>query len=136
MSSLKDVFLPINSRFSSVMVVDENGQKQWKRVEVTLEDHVNVPIFPSGLSPESYDNYLDEYISKIGMEEFAKSRPLWEIHIFKYPTTTAPGVLIFKLHHSLGDGFSLMRALLSCLQRADDPSLPFVRVVDYFSINE
>ncbi|KAJ0110990.1 hypothetical protein Patl1_03098 [Pistacia atlantica] len=124
MSLLKDVFLPINSRFSSVMVVDENGEKQWKRVEVTLEDHVNVPIFPSGLSPESYDNYLDEYISKIGMEEFAKSRPLWEIHIFKYPTTTAPGVLIFKLHHSLGDGFSLMGALLSCLQRADDPSLP------------
>lgn len=105
-------------------VVDENGEKQWKRVEVRLEDHVNVPIFPAGLSPESYDNYLDEYISKIGMEAFAKSRPLWEIHIFKYPTTTAAGVLIFKLHHSLGDGFSLMGALLSCLQRADDPSLP------------
>lgn len=44
--------------------------------------------------------------------------------LFKYPTTNAAGVLIFKIHHALGDGFSLMGALLSCLQRADNPSLP------------
>lgn len=101
-------------------VVDEKGEKQWKRVEVKLKDQVNVPIFPSGLSPEAYD----EYVSKIGMEQLPKTQPLWEIHLIKYPTTTAAGVLIFKLHHSLGDGFSLMGALLSCLQRADNPSLP------------
>jgi hypothetical protein len=32
--------------------------------------------------------------------------------------------LVFKLHHSLGDGFSLMGELFSCVQRADDPSKP------------
>lgn len=31
---------------------------------------------------------------------------------------------MFKLHHSLGDGFTLMSALFSCVQRADDPSRP------------
>jgi hypothetical protein len=31
---------------------------------------------------------------------------------------------VFKLHHSLGDGFTLMSALFSCVQRADDPSQP------------
>ncbi|KAJ0054383.1 hypothetical protein Pint_02264 [Pistacia integerrima] len=106
-------------------VVDENGEKQWKRVEVEFHNHVKMPIFPSGLSPEFYDKYVDDYISKIGMEQFRRTRPLWEIHVIKYPTTTAAAVVIFKLHHSLGDGFSLMGALLSCLQRADNPSLPW-----------
>jgi len=49
---------------------------------------------------------------------------MWEIHIIKYPTSHAARNVIFKLHHSLGDGFSLMGALLSCLQRVDNPSLP------------
>ncbi|KAJ0111186.1 O-acyltransferase WSD1-like isoform X1 [Pistacia vera] len=121
---LKDVFLPINPRFSSIMVKDKKGVKKWKKFDVKLKDHVNVPIFPAGLSVASYDNYLDDYLSKIAMEQLPQSRPLWEIHIFKYPTKNAAGTVIFKLHHALGDGFSLMGALLSCLQRADNPSLP------------
>ncbi|XP_059660917.1 wax ester synthase/diacylglycerol acyltransferase 4-like [Cornus florida] len=124
MALLKDVFLPINPRFSSIMVRDENGVKHWKRVEVKPMDHVKFPTFPAEKSVEFYDEYLNDYISKIAMDEFPQSRPLWEIHIIKYPTTNAAGTLIFKLHHSLGDGYSLMGALLSCLQRADNPSLP------------
>ncbi|XP_012460815.1 wax ester synthase/diacylglycerol acyltransferase 4 [Gossypium raimondii] len=121
---LKDVFLPISPRFSSLMVEDENGVKHWKKVKVKLEDHVNIPNFPSGLSPQSYDNHLSNYLSKIAMEQLPHNRPLWNIHIIKYPTRNAAGNLIFKLHHSLGDGYSLMAALLSCLQRADNPSVP------------
>ncbi|XP_062011191.1 wax ester synthase/diacylglycerol acyltransferase 4-like isoform X2 [Rosa rugosa] len=122
---LKNVFLQINPRFSSIMVqgVDEKN-KQWKRVEVNLEDHVHVPIFPSGMSLESYDTYFDEYITKIASETFPQSRPLWELHLFKYPTSHAAGQIIFKIHHALGDGYSLMGALLSCLQNAQNPSLP------------
>ncbi|KAI3987040.1 hypothetical protein MKX01_036830 [Papaver californicum] len=125
LSLLKDVFIPINPRFSSIMVKDdENGGKHWKKVSVKLDDHVQVPIFPEGLSLESYDEYLQEYTTKIAMEKLPQSRPLWEIHIFKYPTTYAAGTLLFKLHHALGDGYSLMGALFSCLQRSDNPSLP------------
>ncbi|XP_050248326.1 wax ester synthase/diacylglycerol acyltransferase 4-like isoform X2 [Quercus robur] len=123
-SLVKDVFLPINPRFSSIMVTGEKGEKQWKRVEVKLEDHINVPIFPIGLSPDSYDEYFDDYISKIAMNHFPQNKPLWEIHIVKYPTSNAAGTIIFKLHHALGDGYSLMGALLSSMQRADNPSLP------------
>ncbi|KAK7845078.1 wax ester synthase/diacylglycerol acyltransferase 4 [Quercus suber] len=124
MSLLKDVFLPINPRFSSIMVTGKKGEKQWKRVEVKLEDHINVPIFPIGLSPDSYDKYYDDYISEIAMNQFPQNKPLWEIHIVKYPTSNAAGTIIFNLHHALGDGYSLMGALLSSLQRADNPSLP------------
>ncbi|OIT00536.1 PREDICTED: O-acyltransferase WSD1-like [Nicotiana attenuata] len=124
MTLLKDVFLPINPRFSSIMVRDKNGVKQWKKVEVKYKDHINVPIFPEGKSKEFYDNCFNEYLTTIAMEQLPQTRPLWEIHLFKYQTSKSAGNLVFKLHHSLGDGFSLMGALLSCLQRADNPSLP------------
>ncbi|XP_021819770.1 O-acyltransferase WSD1-like isoform X2 [Prunus avium] len=125
LSLIQDVFLPINPRFSSIMVSDNADQKkQWQRVEVKLEDHVHVPIFPSKMSPQSYDEYFDDYISNIAAEKLPQNRPLWEIHIFKYPTSHAAGTLIFKLHHALGDGYSLMGALLSCLQSAENPSVP------------
>ncbi|KAL5793757.1 hypothetical protein ACOSP7_002351 [Xanthoceras sorbifolium] len=125
-SLVKDVFLPTNPRFSSIMVEDKNGEKLWKKVEVKIQDHIKIPIFPSGMSPETYDKYRDDYISNIAMEKLPKTKPLWEIHIIKYPTSSnnAAGTVIFKLHHSIGDGFSLVGALLSCLQRADNPSLP------------
>ncbi|KAI8551640.1 hypothetical protein RHMOL_Rhmol06G0201700 [Rhododendron molle] len=124
MTLLQDVFLPINPRFSSIMVGDKKGFKKWKRVEVQLEDHIKFPSVPTGMSPGFYDDYFNDYLSKISLDRFAQNRPLWEVHILKYPTSNAAGHIIFKLHHALGDGFSLMGALLSCLQRADNPSLP------------
>ncbi|CAA3028857.1 O-acyltransferase WSD1-like [Olea europaea subsp. europaea] len=121
---LKDVFLPINHRFSSIMVSKKSGGKKWKRVEVNLKDHVIVPVFPCDKSKDYYDECFHEYLSKLGMDQLPLNRPLWEIHIFKYPTKNAAGNVIFKLHHSLGDGYSLMGALLSCLKRLDNPSIP------------
>ena len=89
-----------------------------------VEDHIKIPSFPLNLLLESYNKYFDDYLSKIALEIFSQSKPLWEVHIIKYPTSNAAGNVIFKLHHALGDGYSLMGALLSCLQRADNPSLP------------
>ncbi|KAI4351612.1 hypothetical protein L6164_005956 [Bauhinia variegata] len=124
MPLLKDLFLPINPRFSCIMVQDKNGDKRWKKVQVNLKEHIKIPIFPHGMSPESYDKHFNDYLSRIAMEPLPQSRPLWEIHIVNYPTSNAASSVVFKLHHGLGDGYSLMGALLSCLQRADDPSLP------------
>ncbi|XP_056693792.1 wax ester synthase/diacylglycerol acyltransferase 4 isoform X2 [Spinacia oleracea] len=121
---LRDVFLPINPRFSSIMITDKKGVRLWKKVKVNLHDHVNIPRFPEGLSTESYDNFFDEYLTKISSEPLPEERPLWELHIINCPTSKAAGHMIFKLHHALGDGYSLMGALLSCVKRADDPSLP------------
>ncbi|WJX44847.1 hypothetical protein P8452_31781 [Trifolium repens] len=116
----KHVFLPINPRFSSIMVKDKDGKMKWKKVEVDPKDHIKVPIFPQNESNELYDQYFDDYVTKILMERTSQDKPLWEIHLIKYPTINAKGTLIFKLHHALGDGYSLMGALLSCLQRADN----------------
>ncbi|KAE9457677.1 hypothetical protein C3L33_10430, partial [Rhododendron williamsianum] len=105
-------------------VRDKNGIKQWKRVEVNLKDHINVPVFQTSTGDQFYDQQFNDYLTKISLSQLPQSRPLWEIHVIKYPTRAAAGHVVFKLHHALGDGFSIMGALLSCLQRADDPSLP------------
>ncbi|CAN1351333.1 Wax ester synthase/diacylglycerol acyltransferase 11 [Linum perenne] len=123
-SLLRDVFLPINPRFSSIMVTNAKGVKVWKKVQVNLDDHIKVPKFPTNMPTSFYDKCLDKYLSNLGMSQFPQGKPLWEFHIIKYSTSGAAGNIIFRLHHSLGDGFSLMGTLLSCLQRADDPSLP------------
>ncbi|CAL5202805.1 unnamed protein product [Lathyrus oleraceus] len=122
---IKDVFIPINSRFSSIMIRDEDGKMRWKKVVVKPEEHVKIPKFSEN-SPSRglYDNHLREYVTSILIERTSQEKPLWEIHIINYPTTNAVSTIIFKLHHSLGDGYSIMGALLSCLQRVDDPSLP------------
>ncbi|XP_020229483.1 O-acyltransferase WSD1 [Cajanus cajan] len=121
---LKDAFLPISTRFSSILVMEKKGKKGWKEVDVNLQDHIKVPTFPTIVPFKLYDKCFDEYMSKIAMEQLPQNKPLWELHIFKYPTSNAAGTFIFKLHHALGDGYSFMTTLLSCVQNAHDPSIP------------
>ena len=120
--SLHDVLFFMSSNYLIWKQIEKNGKKQWKKVEVKLEDHVKTPIFPSNLSNESYDEYFDDYISSIATKRFPQDKPLWEVHVIKYPNSNAAGNLIFKLHHALGDEYSLV-GFLSCLQRYINPSL-------------
>ncbi|KAM7498102.1 hypothetical protein LguiA_022516 [Lonicera macranthoides] len=125
MALLQDLFLPINPRFSSILVEEKDGVKKWKRVKVNLKDHIVIPTFPKIENPPYlYDQDFKNYLAELNSSQLPQNQPLWEIHIIKYPTSDAAGYLIFKLHHSLGDGYSLVGALLSCLRRVDDPSLP------------
>lgn len=121
---VEKLLLPINPRFSSVMVWDVNGVQQWKKVDVKIEDHVITPLFPNPMSIDASERHIRDYISNLWMNPFSESRPLWEVHNIKYPTARGDGTVVLKLDHSLGDGFSLMGALFSRLRRADNPSLP------------
>lgn len=107
-----------------MQVHDKKGVKHWKRVEVKLEEHVYAPKYPDGLSIQEYNDYFDQYLTELSIKPLPKDKPMWEIHFFKYPTIKSAGQMIFKFHHALGDGFSLMGALLSCMQREDNPSIP------------
>ncbi|XP_027927822.1 O-acyltransferase WSD1-like [Vigna unguiculata] len=122
---LKNKLLPICSRFSSIMVTEKNGKKVWKQVDVNLKDHVKIPKFTSNnRTLKLYDQCFDEYMEKIAMEQIREDKPLWEVHLFKYPTSKCEGTFIFKLHHALGDGFSFMTTFLSIVESADNPSIP------------
>ncbi|XP_043710125.1 wax ester synthase/diacylglycerol acyltransferase 4-like [Telopea speciosissima] len=123
---LSQVFIPINDRFSSIIITDEKGVQRWKKVEISIEDHIFFPTFPSSVQTlEDYDSLLDTYVSKIAMEPTSEGlRPPWEVHGFMYPTSNAKGTVVFKLSHAIGDGYSLMSALFTIYKREDDPSLP------------
>ncbi|CAI0449265.1 unnamed protein product [Linum tenue] len=116
--------LPVHPRFSSIIVTGEDGVKRWEKVEVNVKDHIKTPVFPEGKSPEFYDRCFQDYFHKISGEKFPEGRPLWEFHLVKYPTLNAAGNVIFKIHHAIGDGYSLMAAMISCFTRSDDHSLP------------
>ncbi|KAI4305166.1 hypothetical protein L6164_028552 [Bauhinia variegata] len=125
-SLLRDLFLPANPRFSSMIVArDKDGGKRWSKVEVKLEEHIFIPKFPEGLSLDSYDKYFGKYLSRIAMQESPPNKPSWEVHIIKDRTSNASGgSIVFRVHHSIADGFSIMGLLPSSLRRADNPSLP------------
>lgn len=105
---------------------DTNGERKWKKVEVDPEEHVFVPTFPSNwsLEFELFDAYFDEYMTDLALQQLPQNRPLWEIHVIQYPSSNVAGIIVFKFHHSLGDGYSLMSLLFTCFKRTDDPSLP------------
>ncbi|CAI0549655.1 unnamed protein product [Linum tenue] len=121
---LDTLLLPLHPRFSSIIVTGDDGEKRWEKVEVNLQDHIKTPVFPEGKSPEFYDQCFQDYLHEISGEKLPETRPLWEVHLVKYPTMNAAGNIIFKIHHAIGDGYSLMAALLSCFMRSDDPSRP------------
>jgi hypothetical protein len=50
------------------------------------------------------------------------SRPLWELHVLDFPTSDAAASVAFRMHHSLGDGVSLLSLLIACTRSAADPA--------------
>ncbi|CAN6969286.1 unnamed protein product [Brassica oleracea var. botrytis] len=116
-------------RFSSILDM-KNGKKgkpRWVRTKVRVEEHVIVPdIEPNTENP---DQYLEDYISKLTTVPLDLSKPLWEIHVLCLKTSNAESIGILKIHHSLGDGMSLMSLFLACTRKTSDPeALPTVAV--------
>ncbi len=51
-------------------------------------------------------SFLLDHASEILMTPFKEHLPLWEIHLISSPSSDTQSILLFKLHHSLGDGIS------------------------------
>ncbi|EYU25225.1 hypothetical protein MIMGU_mgv1a011770mg [Erythranthe guttata] len=112
-------------RFSSLLIV-KNSKFTWKRTRVEMEEHVFVP----DLDPEmeySGDEFVEDYMSALSTTPMDMKKPLWEIHILNVKTSDADSVLVFKIHHSIGDGVSLTALVLACARKTSDPeSLPVI----------
>ncbi|CAI7789180.1 unnamed protein product [Closterium sp. NIES-53] len=61
---------------------------------------------------------------------FDPNRPLWQVHLIHLPAGTRPSeprqrhsAAVFRIHHALGDGISLMSLLLAATRRTDNPDL-------------
>ncbi|CAO2835477.1 unnamed protein product [Amaranthus hypochondriacus] len=111
-------------RFSSVVVGDpDKGEElRWERTEVNLEQHIIVPnINLENIKSPQY--YVENYLHNLSKSSLDKSRPLWEIHILNIPLSDdVKGIAIFRIHHSLGDGTSLVSLLLALTRKTSDPT--------------
>lgn len=100
---------------------------KWVPTEVNLDDHVIVPGLDRDM--DSPDRFVEDYISYITKTPLDPSRPLWELHLLNVRTSDAEAVGVFRIHHSMGDGASLMSLLIACTRKSSDPeALPTVPV--------
>ncbi|KAL3743640.1 hypothetical protein ACJRO7_018845 [Eucalyptus globulus] len=116
-------------RFSSLQVEDEKekGKFRWIPTNVDLEKHIIVPKIKPGM--DSPERFIEDYISNLSKTTICKTQPLWDIHILNVKTSDAEAVGVFRIHHSLGDGTSLMSLLLACTRKISDPeALPTIPV--------
>ncbi|KAI3786936.1 hypothetical protein L1987_41025 [Smallanthus sonchifolius] len=109
-----------NRRFSSLQVMDkENGSMKWIPTHVNIDDHVIIAkLNPNIKSP---DKFVENYISNISRSHIEITKPLWDLHLLDIKTSEVEGTCVFRFHHSLGDGISLMNLLLASTRKVSDP---------------
>jgi len=110
-----------HKRFHSVMKKNAKGTEVWVPADVDINAHVFEPF---GFSEEDFaaPSFVEKYVADLATAPaMSFSRPLWECHILNGTSGDAAAHLIFRLHHSLGDGASLMSLLLACTRRVDHP---------------
>ncbi|KAM7275903.1 hypothetical protein ACFE04_017769 [Oxalis oulophora] len=109
-------------RFSSLQVRDEKNEKamKWVRTQVDLDKHVIVPNFDQ-TTIDSPDKFVEHYIYNLSKTSIDNSQPLWDLHLLNIITTESEAVGVFRIHHSLGDGTSLMSLLLACTRQIEFP---------------
>lgn len=108
-------------------VIDKKNNKEmkWVRTEVDLDKHVLVPELDESI--EAPDRFIEDYISSLTKTIINRSQPLWDLHLLNLKTSDAEAIGVFRIHHSLGDGTSLMSLLLACTRQISDPeALPTV----------
>nr|VDC96003.1 unnamed protein product [Brassica oleracea] len=115
-------------RFSSILVRNNMyiQEQKWVRTKVVAEDHVIIPKIE--LENANADAFLESYVSDLTTIPLDTSKPLWEVHLVDLKTSDAQNVVVLKIHHSVGDGMSLMSLVHACTRKTSNheelPSLP------------
>ncbi|XP_021714414.1 O-acyltransferase WSD1-like [Chenopodium quinoa] len=107
-------------RFCSLLVLDDHGREYWRRTQINLDDHIIIHHKNPGFDSDS--NSVEKIEEKINslLADFAVSsplstdKPLWELHLI-----SELKCVILRIHHSLGDGISLMSMFLASCKRLD-----------------
>ncbi|KAM7264375.1 hypothetical protein ACFE04_002058 [Oxalis oulophora] len=98
-------------RFCSILVRDKNGVEHWRKSHVDIDRHViAVQNTEEGFT-------VNDYLSDLSVSSpLELDKPLWELHVLN-----DHNAVIFRVHHALGDGMSLMSLLLANCRKVKDP---------------
>ncbi|PIN08735.1 hypothetical protein CDL12_18674 [Handroanthus impetiginosus] len=118
-SEIQNSIMVKHPRFCSLMVRDSDGREHWRRTEVDVDRHLIIRREPISDDPSvSDEDAINDYIADLAFSSpLPTDKPLWEIHVL-----AAHKAAVFRVHHALGDGISLMSMLLSNCRRVDDPA--------------
>ncbi|KAK1698250.1 hypothetical protein QYE76_014947 [Lolium multiflorum] len=109
-------------RFRCIQVT-KDGQPRWVRAPaLNLDDHIIVVPSPPDMVSSDPDTAVEDYVSSLSTAPMDRSRPLWEFHFLDFPTSDAMSTAVIRVHHSLGDGMSLLTLLMASTRSAADPS--------------
>ncbi|XP_062232100.1 wax ester synthase/diacylglycerol acyltransferase 11-like isoform X2 [Phragmites australis] len=114
-----------HQRFCSIQVEDDVKKKakpRWVRTTVDLDNHIIFPNLDPTATSANPDQVVEDYLSSLSTEPMDHSRPLWELHVLDFPTSEATATVAIRMHHSLGDGISLLSLLIACTRSAADPA--------------
>lgn len=70
----------------------------------------------------STEKFVEDYVTTLSQTPMDLTKPLWEIHILNIKTKDANAIAIFRMHHSIGDGVSLMSLVLACTRKSSNPN--------------
>lgn len=99
----------------------EDGSMTWVPTHLNTDNHVIVPEIDVNM--EFSDKIVEDYISNLSRSHIDNSKPLWDVHILNTKTSNAQSTCVFRFHHSLGDGMSLMNLMLSSSRKVSDPEM-------------
>ncbi|XP_028945341.1 wax ester synthase/diacylglycerol acyltransferase 5-like isoform X3 [Malus domestica] len=109
-SHLKTSLLLSHPRFSSLMLRDSRGLQHWHNAPyVDLDRHIIVIQNPVTTSPVDHETAVNEYLADLSTSStrLSANKPLWELHLLM-----AHNCGVFRIHHALGDGVSVMSLFL------------------------
>lgn len=120
-SAVENSIIPKHPRFCSLLVRNSRGREYWRRTAVDIHRHIIVRHPPLYDDPSlSDEDAVNDFIADLCVSSpLPTDKPLWEIHLLMAHRT-----MLFRFHHALGDGISLMSMMLSCCRRIDDPTQP------------
>ncbi|KAK7392978.1 hypothetical protein VNO78_21428 [Psophocarpus tetragonolobus] len=121
-SEIRNSTMLQHPRFTSLMVRDERGVEHWRATQIEIEKHV--VVIEEAVGEAEDESAINSYLAQLSIDTDALSveKPLWEIHLL-----LAHKCLIFRIHHALGDGISLMSMLLASCRKLNDPhALPTI----------
>lgn len=123
-AGIETELLPRYPRFRSIQVMDAStgGKPRWVQTTVNVDDHIIVPMIDPAAVAADPEKVVEDYTASLSMLPMDRSRPLWEFHFLDFPTSEATSTAVLRLHHSIGDGMSLMTLLMASSRSTADPA--------------
>ncbi|KAG8381147.1 hypothetical protein BUALT_Bualt06G0092200 [Buddleja alternifolia] len=114
-------------RFFCALVAKDktSGDMSWKRTDVDIDNHVFAPDLDPNM--ENPDKFVEDFASDFLASPMDMTKPLWEVYILNVKTVYANSTAIFKIHHSLGDGLSLISLFMACAKKTSNPESVHVK---------